>query len=330
MRSVGLSLAVVAALSMGSATAVADAVEPAVRPAAAGHDSIAGWGQPQQVNPDGALTSISCSSPKFCAAVGVHGYALTYDGDTWSAPQSIDRRDVFVDVSCISAAFCVAADSGVGPGKEGDVFTYRGAEWSAPTEVGGWLGAVSCTSRVFCVAINVYPDQAYTYDGSSWAQEVDLPTSADAVSCASESMCVAVGDRRATVFDGTEWRATTIVPHIPRFVRLASVSCVTTDFCVTVDDTGQAYTYDGTGWSKPTAVIPMRPRTGTASVSCGAVGMCVMVTSQGRSAALTGDRWSKPERIDSDAHHNVTSVSCSGPRFCTAVDRSGYAIVYRP
>jgi hypothetical protein len=328
MRGYGLSLAVVSALVWAGAMSVADADEPAARPttAVAPHGVSAGWGEPQQIDTHGSLTSISCTSPVFCAAVGAHDYAVTYDGDTWSTPQQIARRDDLADVSCLSAAYCIAADAGVGPTKDGDVFTYRPSGWSAPTKVGGWLSALSCTSRSFCIANNVYPREVYTFDGSGWAHTADLFAYVLDVSCVSESMCVAVGDRQAILYDGAMWVATKIVPAMPHYVRLSSVSCVTASYCVTVDDTGQAYTYDGTGWSQPIVVVPMKPRHGSAAVSCGAVGRCVMVTSKGVAAVLTGDTWSTPERIDSQS---LTAVSCPGPHFCAAVDSSGYAIVYR-
>lgn len=239
----------------------------------------------------------------------------------------IDPERELADVSCVSAAFCVATRAGIGPHNAGKVLFYHRSGWSEPMRVSNWLGAVSCTSRVFCIAMNVYPHEVYTYDGSSWTHTADLFSNATDVSCLSESACVAVGDRRALTFDGTEWVSSVLVPDRPRFVHLVSVSCVTAEFCVAVDDTGQAYTYDGMSWSKPTVVAPMRPRTGEASVSCGAVGMCVMVTSQRQAAVLTGDKWSTPEQIDPVG---LTSVSCPGPKFCTAVDREGYAVVYRP
>jgi hypothetical protein len=182
---------------------------------------------------------------------------------------------------------------------------------------------------VYCVAITRYPLQVLTYNGTSWTQTAELHDSnhlAD-VSCVSESACAVVGERYAYVFDGTSWVATRIVAQRPRFVRLASVSCASADFCVAVDDSGKAYTYDGTGWSQPTQVVQMKPRSSLAEVSCGAVGICVLVTSQGRAFMLSAGSWSRPERID--PHESLASVSCPSDAFCTAADYYGYAITYR-
>lgn len=250
-----------------------------------------------------------------------------YDGNGWSPPGNVDLGPRVVDVSCPSTSFCLAIDAG-------SSLVYHPSGWSHRKSVGGsTLRAVSCVSRVYCVAINdAYPKRwAYTYDGSSWSPTADLGQANDItdVTCATESACVAVGDRFAFNFDGTSWVAHRIVAQRPRFVRLTSVSCASAEFCAAVSSTGQAYTYDGTGWSKPTVVAPMPPRAGDASVSCGAVGICAMVTSRGLAATLTGGSWSTPQRIDPAGHDELTSVSCPSAAFCMAVDYYGYAIAYR-
>jgi hypothetical protein len=324
MRLVGLCVAVVATAMVGSATSVADAAEPAAQTAVghAGFDSTTGWGDPQLID-SGGLVSVSCTSPMFCAAVDFTGHALTYDGDGWSAGRLIDAKPYTEAVSCASAAFCVAVDI------HGKVWVYGHSGWSPPTkEAPHMLWGVSCTSHTFCVAVGTIPSRAYTYTGSTW-KHTDLPADASGVSCVSESMCVAVGDRNAITFDGNQWVADEIVPSRPTGVGLASVSCVTEQFCVAVDGIGRAYTYDGTGWTKPTVVVPMKRKFGGASVSCGAVGMCVMVAANGLAAMLTGDGWSSPQRIDPVEYNRAVSVSCSGPKFCTAV-HAGYATVYQP
>ena len=249
-----------------------------------------------------------------------------YDGKEWSPPRKIDHitdfYTIMADVSCASKTFCAALDT------SGKMFTYGPSGWSKPNMLRASLTAVSCVTRVYCIAVTRYRE-VFTYDGAAWTLTTTLSGSyhlAD-VSCISESACVAVGERYATVFDGTSWVATRIVAQRPRFVRLSSVSCASADFCVAVDDSGQAYTYDGTGWSKPTKVIPMKPRPSNDAVSCGSVGECVMVATQGRVSLLSGGSWSPPDRID--PHGALTSVSCPSAAFCTAADYYGYALPYR-
>jgi hypothetical protein len=48
------------------------------------------WSTPDNIADGGDLTSVSCATAKFCAAVDDDGNVLTYDGHRWSSPDSID------------------------------------------------------------------------------------------------------------------------------------------------------------------------------------------------------------------------------------------------
>src|ERR1039458_8291722 len=47
------------------------------------------WSVPQNVDGSNLLTSVSCASPLFCAAIDDSGNALTYNGSSWSPAQPI-------------------------------------------------------------------------------------------------------------------------------------------------------------------------------------------------------------------------------------------------
>jgi hypothetical protein len=68
------------------------------------------WTAP--ANLDGnALTSVSCPSASFCAAVGDSGDALTYNGSSWTNSTGVYGGSEGASVSCTSSSFCVATDA---------------------------------------------------------------------------------------------------------------------------------------------------------------------------------------------------------------------------
>jgi hypothetical protein len=63
-----------------------------------------------------ALTSVSCPTAAFCAAVDDLGEALTFDGSRWSPPAEIDSSPAggsggLTSISCPTAKFCQAVDA---------------------------------------------------------------------------------------------------------------------------------------------------------------------------------------------------------------------------
>jgi hypothetical protein len=97
------------------------------------------WTKPASVdplpNPDvpdahpSGLTSVSCPSATFCAAVDHNGNAHMFDGKSWAAPVLIDAKPGFnglTSVSYPSSSFCAAVDS------NGYRLTYNGSGCTAP------------------------------------------------------------------------------------------------------------------------------------------------------------------------------------------------------
>ena len=103
---------------------------------------------------------------------------------------------------------------------------------------------------------------------------------------------------------------------------LSSVSCVSSSFCVAVDWGGDALIYNGTSWSS--SVIDAGGA--VSSVSCVSRSFCIAVD-QNNSAALlyNGISWFS---IVIDPGHVLNSVSCVSTSFCVAVDGRGAAVVY--
>ncbi len=99
-----------------------------------------------------------------------------------------------------------------------------------------------------------------------------------------------------------------------------SISCASTDFCMAVDDAGNAYTFNGTSWSGPTLVD------GTSflySVSCPTNSFCVAGDDVGSVFIYSAGSWSGAINIESAY---IVSVSCSTTTFCIAASDSNVMI----
>jgi hypothetical protein len=201
------------------------------------------------------MASVSCSSPRFCAAVSNGSSAVTFNGTSWSPATDIDPGHELGTVSCPSARFCAAVDYGP------DVVTFNGTSWSKPSAIdpGSYLQAVSCASARFCVALD-RKGNALTFNGSTWS----APANADpdgltmgeggiswpVLSCPASDFCAAVdgGTGNVVTFDGSNWTAPLTIDsqaahslNGPVLIFLMSVSCPSAAFCVAGDTTGDAF-----------------------------------------------------------------------------------------
>ena len=170
------------------------------------------WTPSPQTVSNAALNSVSCTSPAFCAAVGIDAagdLAEVYDGSRWvvqTAPGLGVHGSTgdLTSVSCTSSTACVAVGSYQGngvfaPGKLAQAQIYNGSgSWSAndpgsPGQTFSTLGGVSCSptttgSPATCWAVGVYDapggpkppgrvqnDWGEYWNGSSW-QFASVPT----------------------------------------------------------------------------------------------------------------------------------------------------------
>jgi hypothetical protein len=290
------------------------------------------WSSPSQIDPDSYLSSVSCPSASFCAAVEwTHGTqpsggnVLTYNGSSWSSPSDIDPGNNLASVSCPSASFCVAVDD------QGNFVTYNGSSWSSPSPVDQsdsdlalGLDSVSCPSASFCVAVSG-ENSAFVYNGSSWSSPstIDLGESPESVSCPSASFCAAVGEGGyALTYNGSSWSSAS---QIELTDNLYSVSCPSASFCVAVDNLGNVITYNGSSWSSPSDIDAGGILD---SVSCPSASFCVAVDGfDGYALTYNGSSWSSPSAVI-DQTGSLHSVSCPSASFCAAVDNHGNALTY--
>ncbi len=201
----------------------------------------------------GQLTSISCPTTTFCAAVDNGGYAFIYSAGSWSAGQQIYTNGgsstailngtVSAEINAVSCAnpnFCIALDNG------GTINTYSDGVWSSSQQVdnsGTWV-AVSCAPTEFCVGVDA-SGSALIYSGGSWSagQRIDTGPNGygvlNSASCPTTGFCV-VADQTGNVLN---YASGTWSPPQPIYKRGGlNISCVTANFCMGISD-GTVFEY---------------------------------------------------------------------------------------
>jgi hypothetical protein len=145
------------------------------------------------------FTSISCSAPNTCMAIGDNA-AYSWNGTTWN-PQATPSGEDYYSVSCPKTNSCMAVGNS-------DAANWNGVSWSSVSPGGSVaLQAVSCSSSTLCTAVGLVPNSAGTknvpiadrWNGASWTVQ-DMPYSKSfyaiaitAVKCREAAPCMAVG-----------------------------------------------------------------------------------------------------------------------------------------
>jgi serine/threonine protein kinase len=283
--------------------------------------AAASWSGGQRIDTADGLTSVSCASADFCAAVDAAGNALTDSSGKWSGPHRLSSNGLSW-VSCPTAGFCVATSNG------SLLYTYSGGKWSPPTELFGdngkpaHLTSVSCATATFCMATgNMH---AYKYSGGTWARGVLVESSNKlvSISCPSAQFCAAVDSAgNAYTYAGSSWSA----PRRLSATAMTGLSCPTAGFCMATS-TATLYAYSGSGWSPsgPLTTADGGPVHLT-SVSCGTASACV-ATGNADGYAYSNGSWARGVVV----HHSnkLTSVSCPSDGFCVAADSGGSVYTY--
>jgi hypothetical protein len=277
------------------------------------------------------LTSVSCTSPTACTAVG--------GGFDFNAHRAVAVAE-----------------------------RWNGASWSAQTipnpstATAVLLNGVSCTGPSACTAVGHYAtgtgaffaDQvlAERWNGTTWTvQTTPLPSgTADAtlgaVSCSAASACTAVGGYATTNsfpnkslalrWNGSTWTIQATPNPTSGNPMLSGVSCPTATSCTAVGAPIETFSpviekWNGTAWTLQNATIPAgKSLTELAAVSCTAATACTAVGGAGGGSSVpqstlaersNGTSWSiqttsnLPGALPSD----INGVSCSTATACVAV-----------
>jgi len=283
------------------------------------------WQLASAPNPSGSydatLTSVSCSGPSACTAVG-----------SWlDAPSPSDSYQPLIETWDGTSWQIVSAPLPTSPGT-------TGVEWSN-------LQSVSCPSATSCTAVGQYDDPnglwtlVESWNGTSW-QIVASPNPSlslnglGSVSCVSATNCTAVGYYNnpitvelplAEVWNGTSWSVVASpLPSGSSQGYLGSVSCVSSSFCMatgaqTEGTSNQSFVevWNGISWQEVAS-----PNPGPGSVSCVSSSDCT-APSTDSSSLLTwdGTTWqSVPAALSPTGNPvNLFGVSCLSASECTAV-----------
>ncbi len=125
-------------------------------------------------------------------------------------------------------------------------------------------------------------------------------------------------------FNRNSWSPPTSIEPVKSDGLLASLSCISSKFCVAVNYSGKVLMYDGTRWSKGTSIDSANH---LASVSCASPIFCATVDQAGGALSYNGKRWSGRQSPD-PPFGEPDSVSCTSSTFCAAVDKSGNILTF--
>ncbi len=273
-----------------------------------------------------------------CCAYGQVAYAYgstgsanvtsVFDGNQVDQPHGqpvqVDAGHSIVAMSCPTSSFCAAVDSA------GNGLTWNGGNlatsWTLKNIDGSnSFNAISCYSPTFCLAVDNFGN-AFTYQGT-WAATTSPGDILTAVSCFSATECY-VADRTGNYasFTSGVW-GTFNATGDTNLVK--SLSCLSTSFCVGVDNAGNALyctsatACSGSGTWTVTAVDATNRNLD--SVSCATTTGCWAVDASGYAFDYTGS-WSAGAHVDTVA--GIDAVSCvddtvSSVVLCGAVDAKG-------
>jgi hypothetical protein len=199
---------------------------------------------------------------------------------------------------CLSSVAVVSASTTADRGPLSSNLSPHWSGWTQLSRGRAGILSMSCPTAAFCVGVDV-PGDAYTYSDGVWSSPRLIPQQQR------------VADASVTTRPGSP---------SPTF---DSVSCPSSNFCVTVDQLGNAYTYLGGSWEGPTSLY----KGALYSVSCPSSAFCIAVDQAGAAWTYYNDVWSKtPEQVTTGGA--LYSVSCPTADWCMAVGQNGRAYSY--
>ena len=284
--------------------------------------------------PERPLFGVSCTSPKYCVAVGFNEtadggdggpVAETWNGRTWSAkalklPAGTSGGALF-GVACKSQQRCVAVGDAFLQNDNTAALTesWNGKTWTAaraPVPAGtttAALNGVSCVTSADCVATGVYTRSngvsgglAETWNGRTWSDvSVKLPSGGVGgdlawVSCAAAKSCVAVGSygnaKDETLLLAASWNGKSWTTARPSAPTGATSAALQGVSC-------------------------------RSSVWCTAVGWYTRGTSgsYGLAESWNGKKWTEIAVPKSPGNGALYNVSCAAAKNCLAVGTGGPA-----
>jgi BNR/Asp-box repeat len=236
---------------------------------------------------DAGGSSISCSSPKDCAALSGDTLFTEDGGASWSSAPSDGTAPSYYRLACSTAEECMGinvANALTDASSSLAVTSNGGDSWSSPDLVSVTdPQAVACGSPDDCVVLGD-SGAAYTTDGgTTWSPSSAPPpvSNPQAASCPAPSVCVVVGGQgnglgaAFSTDGGNSWSAGSL-PGSSSY--LTALACPSTSDCVALINSGSAvYTTSG-GMSWAISSVPSGTNFGApGGVACATTSDCVAV-----------------------------------------------------
>jgi hypothetical protein len=279
------------------------------------------------------LFALSCTSHRFCMAIGDQEIAEHWNGTTWIKTVRTEfSGDSVFELSCTSFTYCLS----VGSLRNGVADTSMSTDWNGHV----WGHPQQFDARFVSIGVSCAPGtsscQAVDQQGhamwhahGTWQPRALFDRShgeITAVSCGS-TRCVAVDAAgRALWNDGGTWATSHKIDNLADFDSGSLLlSCAHSNFCLTVDTYRRAHRLDGDQWSG-TATAPFAP----AAVSCLSFAWCLAMSDLGQLSVYNGSTWSTPRLSfrDLSGHGSQWALSCATRRFCAAYDSDGLVRTY--
>lgn len=210
---------------------------------------------PSGISGAGSLSDVSCTSSRFCLAVG-GPVARRWNGSSWSAVR-VPRVLGFTTVSCRAVNGCAAGGAGNAAYGLG---WWNGRSWAARTiaDKGGYdpetegpvITGISCTWVKFCIAVGGDGTRAvaFQWNGRRWIPRsngafstTDYYDYPGPVSCAATNACTTaiVGPLTSETlnsyfFNGSRWSLSGTLPGDG--ANVSGISCVSARACMAVGD----------------------------------------------------------------------------------------------
>ncbi len=276
------------------------------------------------------LTSVSCPTSRFCAAVDAAGFAYIYERGAWSSARKIaGATSILNSVSCPTASFCMAVAGSTGAAG-GSTYLYSHGRWSIGqrfTRDGYGESSVSCPAVSRCVVVGWGSD--HHYSNGVWSSQVSFAGPVTSLTCTSVAFCIAVQRDRgnggiAITYTHGKWST----KNGGVIAEPSAVSCASTSFCVALGR-NSAYSYSDGTWS---GAQPLGLGITLSSVSCPSRSFCMAVGVSGATGGApsgygftySNGFWSTGQKLGSA----LSSVSCPTSKRCIAVGRRGHALTY--
>ncbi len=137
-----------------------------------------------------------------------------------------------------------------------------------------------------------------------------------AISCTTTGFCAAVSGTQASTYDPATQAWTMARPDSSN-ANLDSVSCISSSFCVAVDEQGSYTTWNGAGWSGMASFDASATGALAQSVSCLSPTLCVASGGDGNAEIYNGAGWTSTS-LDPGGLSNPSCVqqTTNRPEYC--------------